>query len=164
MRLSSKKIGGNVWFLNFIPDSVLQFAILCVLGLGAGLYVLGLFLNFLPPLRPYKELIRILATVLMVAGVYGYGSYANEMSWRAKVREAEEKVKLAEEQSKEVNTVIETKIVKQKQVIHDVQVQLQKEIQVNEKIINAECKLDPIVVKILNNAATNPFNNTGETK
>ena len=153
-----------MWFINFIPDSVLQFAILSVLGVGVVLYILGLFLNFLPPLRPYKEPIRILATILIVVGVYGEGSYANEMSWRAKVKEAEEKVRLAEEQSKEANTVIETKIVKQKQIVHDVQVQIQKEIQVNEKVINAECKLDPIVIKILNDAATNPFSNTGDKK
>ena len=153
-----------MWFLNFIPDSVLQFAILSVLGVGLVLYVIGLLLGFFPAFNVYKEPIRILATLLIVAGVYGEGSYANEMSWRAKVKEAEEKVRLAAEQSKEVNTVIETKIVKQKQIVHDVQVQIQKEIQVNEKIINAECKLDPVVVKILNNAATNPFNQTGGTK
>ena len=150
--------------LSFIPDSVLQFAILSVLGVGLVLYVIGLLLGFFPAFNVYKEPIRILATLLIVAGVYGEGSYANEMSWRAKVKEAEEKVRLAAEQSKEVNTVIETKIVKQKQIVHDVQVQIQKEIQVNEKIINAECKLDPVVVKILNNAATNPFNQTGGTK
>jgi len=153
-----------MWMLSFIPDSVLQFAILSVLGVGLVLYVIGLLLGFFPAFNLYKEPIRILATLLIVAGVYGEGSYANEMSWRAKVKEAEEKVKLAEEQSKEVNTVIQTKIVKQKEVIHDVQVQIQKEIQVNEKVINAECKLDPVVVKILNNAATNPFNNTGVAK
>jgi len=153
-----------MWMLSFIPDSVLQFAILSVLGVGLVLYVIGLLLGFFPAFNVYKEPIRILATLLIVAGVYGEGSYANEMSWRAKVKEAEEKVRLAAEQSKEVNTVIETKIVKQKQIVHDVQVQIQKEIQVNEKIINAECKLDPVVVKILNNAATNPFNQTGGTK
>ena len=153
-----------MWFLNFIPDSLLQFAILSVLGVGVVLYIIGLLIGFFPAFRLYKEPIRILAMVLIVAGVYGEGSYANEMSWRAKVKEAEEKVKLAQEQSKEVNTIIETKIVKQKQIVHDVQVQIQKEIQVNEKLINAECKLDPVVVKILNDAATNPFSNTGATK
>ena len=146
--------------LSFIPDSVLQFAILSVLGVGVVLYIIGLLIGFFPAFRLYKEPIRILAMVLIVAGVYGEGSYANEMSWRAKVKEAEEKVKLAQEQSKEVNTIIETKIVKQKQIVHDVQVQIQKEIQVNEKLINAECKLDPVVVKILNDAATNPVSYT----
>ena len=153
-----------MWMLSFIPDSVLQFAILSVLGVGVVLYIIGLLIGFFPAFRLYKEPIRILAMVLIVAGVYGEGSYANEMSWRAKVKEAEEKVKLAQEQSKEVNTIIETKIVKKKQIVHDVQVQIQKEIQVNEKLINAECKLDPVVVKILNDAATNPFSNTGATK
>lgn len=146
-----------MWFLNFIPNSLLQTAILGTLFIGLGLYVFGLVINFFPAAYPYKEPIRILATILIVAGIYGYGSYANEMSWRAKVAEMQAKVAEAEAKSEKVNTVIETKIVKQKQVIHDVQVQIQKEIQVNEKLINAECKLDPVVIKILNSAATNPF-------
>jgi len=153
-----------MWFLSFIPDSLLHAAILSVLFAGGGLYIFGMFINFFPAAAPYKEPIRILATVLMVLGIYGYGSYANEMSWRLKVAEAEAKVAEAEAKSEKVNTVIETKIVKQKQVIHDVQLQIQKEIQVNEKLIDAECKLDPVVVKILNEAAANPFTKPGSAK
>jgi hypothetical protein len=155
--LSSKKIGGKVWFLNFIPDSLLQTTILGVLFSGLGLYVFGLFINFFPTAYPYREPIRIVATILIVCGIYGEGSYFNEMSWRAKVAQAQAAVVLAEEKSKEVNTVIETKIVKQKQIVHDHNVVVQKEIQINEKLIDKECKLDPVVIKILNDAASNPF-------
>jgi len=146
-----------VWFLSFIPDSFLHLVILSVLGTGGALYLFGLFINFFPAAYPYKEPIRILATVLMVLGVYGEGSYANEMSWRLKVAEAQAKIAEAEAKSAEVNTVIQTKIVKQKEIVHDKQIVVQKEIQINEKLIDAECKLDPIVVKILNDAAANPF-------
>jgi len=89
--------------------------------------------------------------------VYGEGSYSNEMAWRMKVAEAQAAVAAAEAKSAEVNTVIQTKIVKQKQIVHDKQIVVQKEIQQVEKQIDAECKLDPVVVKILNEAATNPF-------
>jgi len=147
-----------MWFLNFIPDALLQLAILSVLFSGVGLYILGMFLNFIPALYPYKEPIRILATVLIIAGVYGEGSYSNEMMWREKVAEAKAKVAEAEAKSAEANVVIQTKIVKQKEIVHDVQVQLQKEIQVVEKQIDAECKLDPIVPTLHNKAAKNPFN------
>lgn len=154
-----------MWFLNFIPDSLLQFAILSVLFTGIGLYILGIFINFFPVFYPYKEPIRILATILIVAGVYGEGSYANEMSWRMKIAEAQAKIAQAEAKSAEVNTVIETKIVKQKQIVHDKQIVIQKEIQVNEKLIDAECKLNPVVITILNDAATNPFlKSTGDKK
>jgi hypothetical protein len=163
-RLSSKKIGGKMWMLAFIPDSLLQTAILSVLLTGAGLYVFGLFINFFPSAYPYREPIRIIATILMVVGIYGYGSYANEMSWRAKVADMKAQVEAAQAKSQEVNTVIQTKIVVQKQVVHDRQVVVQKEIQVNEKLIDKDCKLDPVVVKILNDSAADPFKKQGGAK
>jgi tRNA A37 threonylcarbamoyladenosine dehydratase len=153
-----------MWFLNFIPDNLLQTVILGILFLGVGLYILGLFINFIPMFYPYKEPIRILATLLIIAGVYGEGSYSTEMSWRSRVAEIQTKVDIAERKSKQVNTVIHTKIVKQKQIVHDKQIVIQKEIQVNEQLINKECKLDPIVIKILNEAAADPFKPLGGTK
>jgi hypothetical protein len=153
-----------MWFLNFIPDSLLQTAILGVLFVGIGLYVLGLFINLFPPAYPYKEPIRILATILIIAGVYGEGSYFNEMSWREKLKQAQEAVAAAEQKSQQVNTVIQTKIVTQKQVVHDKQIVIQKEIQEVEKQIDKECKLDPVVIQILNEAANNPFLKPQEDK
>ena len=154
-----------MWFLSFIPDSFLHLVILSVLGCGCVLYVLGLFINLFPGLYPYKEPIRILGTILIVAGVYGEGSYANEMSWREKVKEVQGKLEVAQAQSETANSQIQTKIVVQKQVIHDKQIVVQKEIQVNEKLIDKDCRLDPVVIKILNDAASNPFlKPAGDTK
>jgi carbamoyltransferase len=49
--------------------------------------------------------------VLLVLGVWLRGGYDVEMSWRAKVAEAEARVAAAEQKSQETNTVIEQKIV-----------------------------------------------------
>ena len=84
-----------MWFLNFIPDSLLHEFIIIVLAAGAGLYVIGLLINFIPPLYPYKEMIRIVGTILMVAGVYGIGSYSTEMVWRARMEAAQAQVEKA---------------------------------------------------------------------
>jgi hypothetical protein len=78
------------------------------------------------------------------------------MHWRLKVAEVQAKLDAAEAKSNSVNAQVQTKIVVQKQIIHDRQVVVQKEIQTVEKRIDEECKLDPVIPKILNDAAVNP--------
>jgi len=155
--LSSKKIGGNLWLLSFIPDSFLHLAVLAILSAGAVLYTIGLFINFIPPLYPYKEITRIIGTALIVAGVYFYGSYNTEMSWRKREEELQAQVKQAEQKSKDANAKVKVKIVKQLKIVHDKQVVVQQIIQRDAAKIDAICKLDPSVIKDLNEAAKNPL-------
>jgi len=145
-----------MWLLHFLPDSLIHGIILLTLYFGVGLYIIGILGNFLRFLAPYKEIIRIISTILIIVSIYFYGSYNTEMEWRKKVAEAQAKVAIAEAKSQQVNTVIETKIVNQTKVIHDKQIVIQHEIQTVEKQIDSECKLDPVVIKIVNEAAENP--------
>lgn len=146
-----------MWFLSFIPDSFLHFIILTILVSGVGLYILGLLTNFIPVIYPFKEPIRIVSTILIVAGVYFLGGYNTEMDWRKKVEEAEAKVAAAEAKSAEVNTKIKTKIITRTKVVHDRQIVIKRELKEVEKRINEECRLDPVVTKIHNDAAINPM-------
>ena len=146
-----------MWFLNFFPDDLLHLIVLSVLGTGGVLYLFGLFINFFPTAYPYREPIRILSTVLIVLGVYGYGSYANEMSWRNRVSQVENQVLAAQIASDEANAKLE--------VEHDKKMALLKErgqlykAKIKTEIIriDGDCRLDPVVPKIHNDAAKNPF-------
>ena len=147
-----------MWMLHFIPDSFLHLVVLAILGSGVALYVLGLFINLAPPtFRLYKEPIRILSTILIVAGVYFYGSYDTEMQWREKVAEVQKQLAEAEAKSEKVNVQIQTKIVTQKQIVHDTQVVIQDRIIKEAAKMDAECKVAPEAIKDLNDAARNPF-------
>lgn len=146
-----------MFLLHFLPDSFLQTIINIVLLAGAGLTGIGFFLvGFIPGLRNYKTLIQIIGVVLLAAGIYWKGGYGVEMEWRSKVAEMEAKLKAAEEQSKQVNTVIETKVVTKVKHIKDVQIKLQKEIVEKEKLINGECEVPAEAIDILNRAAERP--------
>lgn len=145
-----------MWLLHFLPDVFLHTIIVGILFSGIGLYILGLLINFLPGIKAYKEPIKILSIVLVIIGVYFYGSYDTEMIWRKRVEEVKAKVAAAELESAKTNTVIEEKIVTQTKLIHDKQIVIQKEIQESAAQIDSECKLDPAVIKILNDAAVNP--------
>lgn len=145
-----------MWMLSFIPDAILQMVIFAIMAAGGVLYLLGYGLALFPPLAPYKEVVKLLSTVLIIAGVYFYGSYDTEMSWRKKVEEVQAKVEKAEAEGKELTQKIE-QVSKQKQ-----KVRVEYYAQVKERIvekavqIDAKCELDTVVPKLHNDAAQNP--------
>ena len=103
-----------MWMLSFIPDSFLLWAINTILIAGAIGSILSFFLlhrivRWFPALAPWHLLLQIISMVLLVGGVYFKGGYDTEAGWRAKVKEAEAKVEVAEQQAKEANTVLEKK-------------------------------------------------------
>ena len=145
-----------MWLLSFVPDSWLHLAVLAVLASGVGMYVLSLFVNFIPPLKIYKTPIQLIGSLLAIAGVYFYGSYATEMEWRDKVKEAEAKVAIAEAKSQEVNTIIKKVYVDKVKVIHDTKIVIQEKIVNVAEKMDAKCEVIPEALDILNEAAKKP--------
>jgi len=142
-----------MFLLSFVPDALLHLVVICVLCAGAGIYALSFFTRFVPPLIPYSGIARIIGTVLIVGGIYFYGSYSTEMSWRNKVAELEEKVKVAEAKSKTANIEIQTVYRDKVKVVKETQVVIQERIKEVEKRIDSQCTIDNEVIKILNDAA-----------
>lgn len=145
-----------MWILSFVPDAWLHLAIYLILASGVGLYFISFFTRFIPPLIPYSGVVRILATIMMIGGVYFYGGYSTEMSWREKVADLEKQVEESEKKSSEANTKLKTVFVDKVKVVKDTQVVIQKQIVEKEKIIDAECKVPQEAVDILNLAAKRP--------
>jgi preprotein translocase subunit SecF len=150
-----------MWMLGWLPDSFLLYIINIVLLAGVvgsflSFFVLHKILNKFPALAPYHLIIQIVSAVLLVAGIYFKGGYSVEMSWREKVKEAEAKVAVAEEQSKELNTKLEEERKKKQKVKVEYYNTVKTEIKEVEKVINADCRIDPKVNELINKAATNP--------
>jgi len=145
-----------VFLLNFIPDSFLIWVVNSILLVGLLGTFSSYFIRFIPPLFPYAGLVKTLGIVLLVAGVYFKGGYGVEMEWRTKVAEVEAKVAAAEAKSKQVNTVIQKVYVDKVKIVTDTKIVIQKEIVEKEKIIDAECKVAPEAITILNEAAKTP--------
>ena len=144
-----------MWMLSFIPDAWLHLAVLGVLALGALIYILSYFTVFIPPLIPAKEFIRILGTLVIVAGVFFYGSYDTEMSWRDKVAEVEVKVAKAEAASKQANSKLESKANNRVQVIREQGLVIKQYIDREVVKYDDSCKIPDAVVKAHNAAAKN---------
>ena len=150
-----------MWMLAWVPDSVLMYAIHLVLLAGIIGTVLSFFLlhrivRWFPALAPYHLLIQIVSVALLVGGVYFKGGYDTEASWRAKVKELEDKVALMEDQSNNLNKKIEEERKKKQKVRVEYYNTVKTEIKEVERQINADCKLDPKVNELINKAATNP--------
>lgn len=145
-----------MFLLNFIPDSFLIWVVNSILLVGFLGTFSSYFIRFIPPLFPYAGLVKTLGIVLLVAGVYFKGGYGVEMEWRTKVAEVEAKVAAAEAKSKQVNTVIQKVYVDKVKIVTDTKIVIQKEIVEKEKIIDAECKVAPEAITILNEAAKTP--------
>ena len=149
-----------MWMLSFIPDSFLIWIvnIIILAGLG-GIVVTTLFkffIKFMPWLIPYRTLAQVVSLVLLISGIYLRGGYDTEMNWRAKVAEAEAKVAIAEAKSKETNTKIKTVYVDRIKVVKDTKVVIQERIKNIEVKIDAQCRVVPEAIDVLNDAARKP--------
>ena len=144
-----------MWMLSFVPDAWLKLAVLGVLGLGLAVYAFSYFTAFVPPLMPAKEPIRIVGTVLVIAGVFFYGSYDTEASWRARVAEVEAKVAQAEAASKVANVKIEARAQERVRMIYKNATVVRQYIDREVVRYDDTCKIPDVVVRAHNAAAKN---------
>ena len=143
--------------LSLIPDAMLAWVVNTILIAGIIGFTVSFFFGYvvrwLPAIAPYHLLIQIISIVLLVSGVYFKGSYSVEMSWRARVAEMEAKVAIAEQKSKEANTQIQTVYVDRVKVVKEKQIVIQEKLKTVEVKIDANCKVVPEAIDVLNDAA-----------
>jgi hypothetical protein len=99
------------WIINLIPDAMLNWVYWLIIAAGVTGVLAGWLGKWIPFYGNYVKILQPVGIVLLVLGVWLRGGYDVEMSWRAKVAEAEARVAAAEQKSQETNTVIEQKIV-----------------------------------------------------
>jgi hypothetical protein len=130
-----------MWFLSFIPDWILQWAIHGLVILGLVLTFIGSLVRFIPIIQPYALVGRQLGIVLLVIGVFFEGGYATEMSYRARIAEMQTKIKEAEVKSAKANEKLAAEVSKNKVLIKEKVNRNAKDIEAKREAINAECKL-----------------------
>lgn len=138
-----------MWILHFLPDWI--FHAIVLIGL-AGI-ILGQFFSWLPLIGKYLIPVRIVSVILFAFGLFMEGANYNNNVWEARVKELEEKVKVSEEKSKQANDSIKTKVVQKVKVVKDFQVIIKDRIVEKKEIIDADCKVPPEAIKILNDSA-----------
>ncbi len=138
-----------MWLLSFIPDFIYHLLLLAsVIAFGA-CYIL----KMIPFISANVEIIRIISIVVMIFSVWMEGGIANEAKWAARVAELEIKVAKAEKAAAEANGKIETVYVDRVKVVKEVQYVVQTRINKNAAKLDLTCKVDPLAIDILNQAA-----------
>ena len=144
------------WLLGLIPDTFFLWITYILIAIGVGLYVISKLVTWIPLITQYKLPAELIGVLLLVVGSFLFGSYGTEMAWRDKVKELEEKVKVAEEKSQKVNTVIETKIVEKIKIVKE-NVYVNREIikEVAGKQLDAQCTLPKSTISLHDSASRN---------
>ena len=144
------------WMLSLIPDSLFVWITYILFGIGIALYVASKLVAWIPMMGQYKLPAELVGVVLLVVGSYLFGSYGTEMIWRERVAELEAKVKVAEEKSKQVNTVIQEKVITKIKVVKE-NVYVNREIikEVAGKQLDASCSLPKSTISLHDSASRN---------
>ena len=147
------------WMLNLIPDAMLNWVYWAIIAAGITGVLAGWLVKWIPFYGNYVKILQPVGIVLLVLGVWLRGGYDVEMSWRAKVAEAEARVAAAEQKSQETNTVIEQKIVEKTKSIKGkteyITQYLDREVVKKEEIIKyiEQCPVPKEIIDIHNQAA-----------
>lgn len=158
-----------MWLLHLLPDGLLAFIVNLVLFTGIILTLLSTFVfdtlgRFIPMIAPYRTAFRVLSIVILAFGVYFKGGYNTEMIWRERVAELEAKLKIAEEKSNAVNTVIQEKVIYKNKIIKEKANDIIKKID-SPAFAEKECTITKEVLDIHNEAVDmNKAIEKGESK
>jgi hypothetical protein len=138
-----------MWLLSLLPNFVYHLLLIfAILAFGAS-YIL----KMVPFITTNALVIRIASALLIVFCVWVEGGFANEAKWAARVAELEIKVAKAEKAAAEANGKIETVYVDRVKVVKEVQYVVQNRINKNAAKLDLTCKVDPLAIDILNQAA-----------
>ena len=99
-----------MWAFSLIPDSVMTWIINILLIAGVAGIVLSFFLQIVPFVNRYRLPVQIVSVAVLVLGVWLKGGESERRVWQERVREMEVKVAAAEQQAREANTTIDTKV------------------------------------------------------
>jgi hypothetical protein len=145
------------WALSLIPDSILIWLFYLLFFSGVAMIVASWLVKWIPMISAYKFPVELVGILLYGAGAFFLGGHSVEMSWRDKIKELQAKIAQAEVQSKEVNIVIQTKIVERVKVVEKQVEVVRTQIERDKEIINAECKVPDIAIKDYNDAVADPL-------
>lgn len=145
-----------MWLLNLLPDWIF-YAILAIGTIGL---LLLKFTPFIPVL--YRTAITPVLFLFVVFGIFMSGSIYASKDWIARVKEMEAKVAIVEQQSKEENVKIVTKIVKKTELVRergqDIIKYVDREVtKYDTKFLpGGECDIPKEFIKSMNDAAEKP--------
>jgi hypothetical protein len=141
-----------MWILQFLPDAAILWFCNTLLMAGLVLTIAEFFIQKLPFLYQYQLPFRVVGIALLTLGVYFRGGYAVESEWRERVTALEAQLKVAQEQSTKVNTVIQQQVVTKTRTVREKANTIIERIEVAVPV-DAACPVPPEAIEVHNEAA-----------
>jgi hypothetical protein len=140
------------WLLQLVPDSIFVWITYVLFAAGVVLYVASKLVSWIPLMGQYRLPAELIGVVSLVIAGYFYGG----ISYREQIAEMKQRVRIAEEQSQKVNTVIETKIIEKIKVVKQ-NVYITREIirDTAGQQLDAQCSLPRSTVSLHDSASLN---------
>ena len=140
------------WLLQLIPDGIFVWITYLLFGAGVVLYVASKLVSWIPLMGQYRLPAELMGVLVLVIAAYFYGG----ISYREQIAEMKQRVRIAEEQSQQVNTVIETKIIEKIKVVKQ-NVYITREIvrDTAGRQLDAQCSLPRSTVSLHDSASGN---------
>jgi len=144
------------WMLQLIPDSLFVWITYLLFAAGVALYVASKLVSWIPLMGQYRLPVELVGVVALVIAAYFYGG----ISYREQIAEMKQQIKVAEEKSQQVNTVIETKIIEKVKVVKQ-NVYITREIvrDTAGRQLDAQCSLPRSTVSLHDSASLNQVPN-----
>jgi len=138
-----------LWLLNSWISYIVHAALIAgVIGTFFGSIVARI-----PVINSYGAIVKTIALPLLIVAIFAEGYLFASKSWIEETKKFEEKVKVAEQKAKDANDKLGQALTDKNNSIKQQQIVIQEKIKEVEVQVNAECKILPDVVKILNDAA-----------
>jgi NADH:ubiquinone oxidoreductase subunit 6 (subunit J) len=137
-----------MWMLSLIPAWLWHI----LLGVSLVTIAATYLLRMIPFMATNAIQLRFVAVLLLTLTVWMEGGIANEAKWQARVQELEARVAAAEKAAVEANGKIETVYVDRVEVVKEIQYVVRKDITNSASALDANCRIIPEAVKILNQA------------
>jgi hypothetical protein len=140
------------WLLQLIPDGIFVWLTYLLFGAGVLLYMASKLVSWIPLIGQYRLPAELVGVVALVIAGYFYGG----ISYREQIAEMKQRVRIAEEKSQQVNTVIETKIIEKVKVVKQ-NVYITREIvrDTAGQQLDAQCSLPRSTVSLHDSASLN---------
>jgi hypothetical protein len=144
------------WLLQLIPDGIFMWLTYLLFGAGVLLYMASKLVSWIPLIGQYRLPAELVGIVALVIAAYFYGG----ISYREQIAEMKQRVRIAEEKSLKVNTVIETKIIEKVKVVKE-NVYITREIvrDTAGQQLDAQCSLPRSTVSLHDSASGNEIPN-----
>lgn len=134
--------------IGFIPVWVWP----CIIGMSIAAYIIFSVLTNIPEVARYRFILLPSCAVVCFVAIFMFGGEGIAAIYKADIKALENKVKIAEEKSRSVNTEIQTVIQYKTVIVTKFKESINKKIEEKKAEINASCKLSDSAISLYNQA------------